>query len=543
MTRLKFGASLRLSVALAVCWLGCFAHAQAPPDPNFQRQQVFPSYQAFKDELTAIAATADPAARTTRLNTLWSTLDAAGQVPYAQDNRYAMLYRGSASSVAFPGDHNNWQPNAAPSTQLAGTNLWYREGTLPTDARVDYKIVLNGSTWILDPANSLQMWSGFGPNSELRMPSYEYPLETIRRPDVARGTMGSDVRVTSSNLGYALQYRVYTPAGYGAEQLANLPVVYVTDGHEYAADHLGSLTAVLDNLIDDGTLRATIAVFIDPRDPNNLGNNRRIDEYNMNANFAAFVAGELVPTIDAAYRTSAIADDRVILGTSMGGLNSAYFGATKSSVFHKIGIQSPAFSYNTSIYSLYDQAPTAPLEILMTAGTINDGNGGTTMNGIFDEHGYDSTFVQANEGHSWGNWRGQLADLLTALIGPPPQSPGDYNGDGTVDAADFTRWRDTLGQGTARGQGADGNNNGTVDAADYLLWMDHFGAAYNSTGGAARGSVRVPEPASGGVLAVGLAAAMAGRGCRAALGGNSSCRRAAERRQLRRLGRLIFGRM
>jgi hypothetical protein len=300
---------------------------------------------------------------------------------------------------------------------------------------------------------------------------------------------------------------------------------------------------VLDNLIDDGTLRATIAVFIDPRDPNNLGNNRRIDEYNMNANFAAFVAGELVPTIDAAYRTSAIADDRVILGTSMGGLNSAYFGATKSSVFHKIGIQSPAFSYNTSIYSLYDQAPTAPLEILMTAGTINDGNGGTTMNGIFDEHGYDSTFVQANEGHSWGNWRGQLADLLTALIGPPPQSPGDYNGDGTVDAADFTRWRDTLGQGTARGQGADGNNNGTVDAADYLLWMDHFGAAYNSTGGAARGSVRVPEPASGGVLAVGLAAAMAGRGCRAALGGNSSCRRAAERRQLRRLGRLIFGRM
>ena len=83
---------------------------------------------------------------------------------------------------------------------------------------------------------------------------------------------------------------------------------------------MGSLAAVLDNLIDDRTLRPAIAVFIDPRDPNNLGNNRRINEYNMNPQFADFVADELVPAIDAAYRTSPNADDRVILGTSMGGL-------------------------------------------------------------------------------------------------------------------------------------------------------------------------------------------------------------------------------
>src|SRR5688572_20721281 len=74
---------------------------QAPPDPNYQRQQVFPSYQAFKDELTAIAATTDATQRQTRLNTLWTNLRSGGQVPYAQDNKYALLYRGSASSVAF----------------------------------------------------------------------------------------------------------------------------------------------------------------------------------------------------------------------------------------------------------------------------------------------------------------------------------------------------------------------------------------------------------------------------------------------------------
>jgi enterochelin esterase family protein len=345
------------------------------------------------------------------------------------------------------------------------------------------------------------MWSGFGPNSELRMPSYSYPLETIRRTTAARGTLTANTRVSSSNLGYQLQYRVYTPAGYNAQQLAGLPVIYVTDGHEYLADHMGSLTAVLDNLIDDRTLNPAIAVFIDPRDPNNLGNNRRISEYNMNPRFAAFVADELVPAIDAAYRTSPDAAHRVILGTSMGGLNSAYFGATQSDVFQKIAIQSPAFSFNSSIYNLYDRPPEAPLEIFMTAGTINDGNGGPTMNAILDRNGYDHIYVQANEGHSWGNWRGQLANMLITLIGLPAHLAGDYNRDGLVESADYLVWRKTLGSEVLLGVGADGNGNGYIDPEDYLIWQNNFGS---STEPEPASTEAAPEPSASGLISSGL---------------------------------------
>jgi len=537
MWRLVFSKRLALLIALGIYGDAIPCLSQTPPNPDFVRGEVFPSYQAFQDELAAIVATVDANERTARLNVLWTNLRAAGQVPYAQGNQYAMLFRGSASSVSFAGDLTNWQPNST-ATRLAGTDLWIREGTLPADARVDYKIVVGGSNSILDPANRLQAWSGFGPNSELRMPAYEYPQETIRRPDVARGALGGNNRIDSVNLGYPVQYRVYTPAGYNAQQLANLPVVYVTDGHEYAADHLGSLTAVLDNLIDDGTLRPTIAVFIDPRDPNNLSHNRRLAEYNMNSHFAGFVADELVPSIDAAYRTSVTASDRMILGTSMGGLNSAYFGATRSDVFQRIGIQSPAFQYNPSIYSLYDKSPATPLEIFMTSGTINDGSGGTSMHSILAEHGYDYTFTQANEGHSWGNWRAQLAGMLATLLGPLPQAPGDFNDDRTVDAADFTVWRDSLGQSIAAGHGADGNNNGIVDAADYQVWQAHYGAVYNSEGGRGiRGrALAVPEPASG-LIGTGLAAGAMVTRCRTGWGENSSCRCRAERRQLSSCGR------
>jgi enterochelin esterase family protein len=482
--------------------------AQLPPDPNYVRHQIFPSYQAFTDELNAIAATTDPAQRLARLDTLWNNLRTAGQVPYAQGDNFTFLYRGAASNVAFPGDHNNWQPSSAPAVRLAGTDLWYREGTLPDDARVDYKIVLNGGNWILDPVNPLQMWSGFGPNSELRMPDYLYPLETIRSPNAARGTLTANTRVTSANLGYQVQYRVYTPAGYVGDQLDNLPVIYVTDGHEYLPDHMGSLTAVLDNLINDRTLRPSIAVFIDPRDPNNLNNNRRIDEYNMNPQFARFVADELVPAIDAAYRTSPNADDRVILGTSLGGLNSAYFGATQSDVFRKIAIQSPAFWFNSSIYGLYDQAPQAPLQIFMTAGTINDGNGGPTMEEILDRNDYNYAYVEANEGHSWGNWRGQLGNLLVSLIGSPPHSTGDYTRDGIVDAADYVYWRKFLGQQVILGAGADGNRNGLVDPDDYTVWQYHFGDSHPIDQEAA---MPVPEPVCGYMLSTGMLLLIAAR--------------------------------
>ena len=53
--------------------------------------------------------------------------------------------------------------------------------------------------------------------------------------------------------------------------------------------------------------------------------------------------------------------------------------------------------------------------------------------------GYAYDTIVLNEGHSWGQWRGQLDDILTTLIGPP--LVGDYNQDGAVDTADYVVWR------------------------------------------------------------------------------------------------------
>lgn len=74
---------------------------------------------------------------------------------------------------------------------------------------------------------------------------------------------------------------------------------------------------------------------------------------------------------------------------------------------------------------------------------------------------------------------------------------GDYNFNGTVDAADYVVWRKASGQ-SGVALAADGNANGQIDPGDYNVWRSHFG---QSASGAAAGNVNsssntvVPEPA------------------------------------------------
>jgi hypothetical protein len=57
---------------------------------------------------------------------------------------------------------------------------------------------------------------------------------------------------------------------------------------------------------------------------------------------------------------------------------------------------------------------------------------------------------------------------------------GDYNGDGAVDGADYTVYRDMLGRFVPAFSSADGNGNGRVDQGDYAVWKANFGNALSA---------------------------------------------------------------
>ncbi|MBX3433950.1 MAG: chitobiase/beta-hexosaminidase C-terminal domain-containing protein [Pirellulales bacterium] len=84
-----------------------------------------------------------------------------------------------------------------------------------------------------------------------------------------------------------------------------------------------------------------------------------------------------------------------------------------------------------------------------------------------------NTTVKARLRTSGGLWSGLVEASFQV-----PATPGDYNGDQTVDGSDFLAWQRQFGSpAVPAGHGADGNQNGVVDAGDLGLWQEHFGAA------------------------------------------------------------------
>ena len=76
------------------------------------------------------------------------------------------------------------------------------------------------------------------------------------------------------------------------------------------------------------------------------------------------------------------------------------------------------------------------------------------------QNGFVSTGVT-----SIGAWAGDPAPALT----------GDFNGDGSVNAADYAVWRDALSDTVTPYSGADADGDGQVDIDDYQLWKANFG--------------------------------------------------------------------
>ncbi len=81
---------------------------------------------------------------------------------------------------------------------------------------------------------------------------------------------------------------------------------------------------------------------------------------------------------------------------------------------------------------------------------------------------------------------------------------GDYNHDGTVDAADYTLWRDQLGSlNSVPYRGADGNGDGKVDPGDYQTWRSNYGATVSialDSVSAVRGTATIAAGPAGNVI-------------------------------------------
>jgi enterochelin esterase family protein len=175
-----------------------------------------------------------------------------------------------------------------------------------------------------DPLNPRRIPGREGDLSEVTTPGWKRSTWTKPFAGDTRGRIET-LTLESTILGNAREVGVYLPAGYdrGSERY---PVVVAVDGQDWRS--FGHLPNVLDHLADEAS--PMIVAFVGrPANPPQQGPPEK------SADYARMLAEELVPKLDATYRTVARPDARAVLGAGSGATTAATAAISRPDVFGK----------------------------------------------------------------------------------------------------------------------------------------------------------------------------------------------------------------
>lgn len=323
-----------------------------------------------------------------------------------QDTLVHFITRLKARSVFLAGDFNNWKPDIE-CKNVPYTDLWYYTTPFEPDARLDYKFVINGDTWILDLLNPQKIPGGFGDNSELLMPDYKVVHEIKYYDDIAHGTL-KDTALYCEYLKQDREVVLYLPYNYS--EYEKLPFILFQDGGDYL--NFAMTKNILDYLIYHEMIEPVVGVFISPVERN--------EEYagDLKIEYGNFIAHIVFPFLYSSYHISSDPEDHAVIGASNGGNISLWLGFHYPERFRKIGAQS---SYvEERLQREFQNAEKLPLTISIDMGKYDIPILEELIAQfipILSEKGYSYTYKEFPEGHSWGNWRGHVGDILIEFFG------------------------------------------------------------------------------------------------------------------------------
>jgi enterochelin esterase-like enzyme len=307
--------------------------------------------------------------------------------------------------------------------RVPGTDLWLLPLEVEDEGRFEYKLAIwqDGHEHLTtDPTNPLRARDPFGENSECRTWGYERPAWS--KPRGAPAGRIEEVIVKSAVFGETRTERVYLPAGYDVDR--PYPLVVIHDGDDFVA--YADLDIVLDNLIEQGDIRPVVAALVQTRD--------RIDEYARGRRHARYLVQELLPTLYARYALSDRAEDRVLLGASLGAVASLATAWRFPGVFGGLILKSGSFILDEArlpgrhgvfhriarLVAAFQRTRRRPAQrVFVSSGALEGLDSENRALATFlQERGVAVRFNRAWDGHHWRNWRDQLRDGLRWALNP-----------------------------------------------------------------------------------------------------------------------------
>jgi len=274
---------------------------------------------------------------------------------------------------------------------------------------VDGMTLTDPSNPVLKPMRSPRTSVVDVPGDPPRLHEYqEVPHGTVRLHEYA-----------SKALGRRRPLRVYTPPGYDRDPAARYPVLYLFHGSgdtEATWTSFGHAHLIADNLLAQGKARAMILVMTDGHAV--VGPEARARNVEM---FGRDLLEDVLPFVEANYRTRADRESRAIVGLSMGGGQSLTVGLNHLELFAWVGGFSAAINNPevTVASALADPAATnSKLKLLWIACGKDDGlvKNAQALSEVLTRREIRHELRITDGNHSWPVWRGYLGDFLPRLF-------------------------------------------------------------------------------------------------------------------------------
>jgi enterochelin esterase-like enzyme len=223
---------------------------------------------------------------------------------------------------------------------------------------------------------------------------------------------------------------VYTPPDYDASTSTRYPVLYLQHGageDERGWSTQGRMNFILDNLITAKKARPMLVVMEKGYATRaGAADSRRGGPLSGTDAFGDVVLKDLIPTIDAKYRTLADREHRAMAGLSMGGMQTLQIGLTHLDTFAYLGSFSGPIFGKFDVGTSYGGAFADPTVfnkkvrlLWLGAGTGEERflDSIKKFHETLDKAGIKSVFVPSEgTAHEWQTWRRALHDFAPRLF-------------------------------------------------------------------------------------------------------------------------------
>ena len=270
-----------------------------------------------------------------------------------------------------------------------------------------YHITIDGG--VFNDPGTLNYYGSTRWESGIEIPAHDQDFYALK--NVPHGKV-EQILFPSPSTNTSRRAFVYTPPSYTKDIKKRYPVLYLQHGwgeDETAWSNQGHANLIMDNLIAGGKIKPFIIVMAyGMTNDVKMGGmkNFKIEP------FQTVLIDELIPYVDANFRTLADQPHRAMAGLSMGGMETKTITLARPDVFSHFGLLSGG------TYAPGDIKDKSKVKLIfLSCGSFENATGVRNAANALKEAGINAvSYVSENTRHEFQTWRRSLRELAPLLF-------------------------------------------------------------------------------------------------------------------------------